>query len=208
MGDSFGAEYCNPEPGPLAATQPYPHTALGLRWLPAAPCQPSMCCIQCRWAALNSDCVGLGSCRVRETARADPTLSLQSHLVVFLTSLVLFSGCFSTTKVTWIQLGRGGNSSGIGKERSHQRRLTVNQPADTQGCSGVPKAPARAALLPSQMQRPRDLCASCPARPLRGAALFWECISGICFGKEELQARRSCKLGGVTLFASSVCTQC
>ena len=58
-----------------------------------------------------------------------PTLSLQSHLAFFLTSLVSFSGCFFTRKVTRIQLGRGGNSgssSGIGKERSRQRGMTVN----------------------------------------------------------------------------------
>ena len=55
------------------------------------------------------------------------TLSLQSLLAFLLSSLVPSSD--STTEVMWIQLGRGcssGNFPAIEKDRSRQRRLTVD----------------------------------------------------------------------------------
>jgi len=70
-------------------------------------------------------------------------------------------------------------------------------PVTRRGAQACPKAAERAALLPSQMQRPRALCASCPAPPLRGAALCWDCIDGFALGKRSwvVPGRRQSPLG-------------
>lgn len=133
---------------------------------------------------------GMGPCRLRETPRADPNPEPAVS-----PGLLLDIACF----LLRLFFHYKGNADPAGEGWQFRKFLwnwegEISSEGDDCEPAGpvtrrpVPKHPRGPLCSPRRCdpQRPRALCVSCPAPPLRGAALFWGCLSGICFGKEEL----------------------